>query len=111
MKHCLTKRVLIATLIIGSIGFSNCIAKADTSNITAMQQKKGRTVTRTVTDAADETPIIGANILLKGSQTGVISSLNGFYFIQVNKIRDCELQFLYCSRRNATTYCKLQCSG
>ena len=51
--------------------------------MSSQQQKKGRVVTGTITDAVDGTPIIGANIMLKGSTTGVISDLDGNYSIQV----------------------------
>ena len=48
------------------------------------QSAKKRTVTGTITDASDGTPIIGANIVVKGSQTGVISDLDGNYSIEVS---------------------------
>lgn len=90
MKHCLTKKSLISLLIMAGIGFNSfTIVKAEaTSANVVMQQKKGRTVTGTVTDAADGTPIIGANILLKGSKIGVISDLDGNFSIQVNNTSD-----------------------
>lgn len=90
MKHCLTKKSLISLLIMAGIGFNSfTIVKAEaTSANVVMQQKKGRTVTGTVTDAADGTPIIGANILLKGSKKGVISDLDGNFSIQVNNTSD-----------------------
>ena len=47
---------------------------------------KKRTVTGTITDASDETPIIGATIVVKGSQTGVISDLDGNYSIEVTGV-------------------------
>lgn len=52
------------------------------------QQKKGRVVTGLITDATDGTPIIGANIKLKGSNTGVISDVDGNFSIHVNSSRD-----------------------
>lgn len=52
------------------------------------QVKKGRTVTGTITDATDGTPIIGANIKLKGSNTGVISDIDGHFSIRVNSSTD-----------------------
>lgn len=51
------------------------------------QSAKKRTVTGTITDASDGTPIIGANIVVKGSQTGVISDLDGNYSIEVSDRR------------------------
>ena len=52
------------------------------------QQKKGRVVTGTITDANDGTPIIGANIKLKQTNTGVISDIDGNFSINVNSSRD-----------------------
>lgn len=53
-----------------------------------VQQQKGRIVTGTVTDAVDGTTIIGANILLKGTKTGVITDIDGHFSIPVNSSRD-----------------------
>lgn len=47
-------------------------------------QKKERTVTGVVTDIADGTPIIGANIKVKGSNTGVITDIDGNFSIVVS---------------------------
>lgn len=47
------------------------------------QTQKRRTVSGTVTDAVEGEPIIGANILIKGEQTGVITDLNGRFTIQI----------------------------
>ena len=42
------------------------------------QQKKKRTVTGTIIDAVDDSPIIGANITIKGDKnTGTISDIDG----------------------------------
>lgn len=54
----------------------------------AIWQQKGRVVTGTVTDAIDGTTIIGANILLKGTTTGVITDIDGHFSIPVNSSRD-----------------------
>ncbi|WP_042368432.1 carboxypeptidase-like regulatory domain-containing protein [Bacteroides neonati] len=43
------------------------------------QQKKTRIISGVVTDSSDGTPIIGANIKVKGSNTGVISDIDGNY--------------------------------
>lgn len=56
--------------------------------MSAQQQQSKRQVTGTVTDALDGSPIIGANIALKGTQTGVISDLDGNYSIPVNSTKD-----------------------
>ena len=42
----------------------------------AAQQK---TITGTVTGAADNEPVIGATVIVKGSTTGVATDLNGKY--------------------------------
>lgn len=41
------------------------------------------TITGVVTDASDESPLIGANILVKGAGGGAISDLNGAYKVNV----------------------------
>jgi len=48
------------------------------------QQKKGRIVTGTITDATDGSSIIGANIMVKGSTVGIISDIDGNFSIQVD---------------------------
>jgi len=58
------------------------------SQVPAVRQQKGRVVTGTITDAVDGTTIIGANILLKGTTTGVISDIDGHFSIPVNSSRD-----------------------
>lgn len=47
------------------------------------QNLKKRTVTGTITDAFDGTPVIGANIVIKGTTTGVISDMDGNFEVQV----------------------------
>ena len=42
-----------------------------------------RTVTGTVTDADDGTPLIGATVTIKGTTTGAISDVNGNFSLQV----------------------------
>ena len=56
--------------------------------VSAQQQQSKRQVTGTVTDALDGSPIIGANIALKGTQTAVISDLDGNYSYPVNINKD-----------------------
>ena len=51
-------------------------------------QKGGRTVTGTVTDAVDGMPLIGVNVMLKGSTAGVITDIDGNYTIKVNSRKD-----------------------
>lgn len=62
------------------------------------QQKKSRTISGVVTDASDGTPIIGANIKVKGSNTGVISDIDGNYSIQITGSRVI-LEFSYIGYR------------
>jgi TonB-linked SusC/RagA family outer membrane protein len=50
---------------------------------TAQQSKKKRTITGTVTDADNGEPIIGASVLLKGQQEGVITDLDGNFSIAI----------------------------
>ena len=52
------------------------------ANILAVQQDDKVTITGTVTDENGE-PVIGANILLKGTTIGVITDFDGKYSIQV----------------------------
>lgn len=47
-----------------------------------LQQSTGRQITGTITDATGE-PIIGANIIIKGTKLGVISDVNGHFVISV----------------------------
>lgn len=62
--------------------------KSDVGETAAVQQQKKRTITGTVSDVADGTLIIGANILVKGTKVGVISDLEGNFSIQVNGRKD-----------------------
>lgn len=48
-----------------------------------VQQQAKRTISGVVTDATDDSPIIGANIMVKGEQTGVITNLDGNFTIQI----------------------------
>ena len=47
------------------------------------QSSSKRTISGTVTDGVDGSPIIGTNILIKGEQTGVITDLDGHFSIQI----------------------------
>ena len=84
-----SKNLLLLCLVALTVsGFSTSAIANPTKGesrevMSSQQQKKGRVVTGTITDAVDGTPIIGANIMLKGSTTGVISDLDGNYSIQV----------------------------
>ena len=61
---------------------------SENKGMMSLQQKKGRTVTGTITDAVDGSPLIGVNIKLKGTTTGVISDMDGNYSIHVNSSKD-----------------------
>lgn len=89
-----SKNLLLLCLVALSVfGLSTSVlahtAESESREVmSTQQQKKSRVVTGTITDAVDGTPIIGANILLKGSKTGVISDLDGNYSIQVTGGKD-----------------------
>lgn len=60
----------------------NIILTSNTS--TAAQQQTKRTITGTVTDAANGETLIGVNIIIKGLNQGVITDLDGNYSIEVS---------------------------
>ena len=62
---------------------------------TTTQQTKKRTISGTVTDASDGTPIIGANIVVKGENTGVISDMDGNFSISVPTKKGITLEITY----------------
>lgn len=64
--------------------FADSADKTGREVMATYQQKKGRTVTGTITDAVDGSPLIGVNIKLKGTTTGVISDIDGNYSIEVD---------------------------
>lgn len=64
--------------------FADSADKTGREVMTTYQQKKDRTVTGTITDAVDGSPLIGVNIKLKGTTTGVISDIDGNYSIEVD---------------------------
>lgn len=80
---------LVALAISGSIQpvFANPAGNESEKVMSPQQQKKGRTVTGTITDAVDGSPLIGVNITLKGTTTGVISDIDGNYSIHVDNSR------------------------
>ena len=53
-----------------------------------VSQQQGRTVTGVITDVADGSSLIGVNIVVKGTQTGVISDIDGKYSIKINSSKD-----------------------
>lgn len=58
------------------------------------QSQKKRTVTGTVTDASDGSPVIGANIVVKGTTTGVITDIDGNFTIDVTSKDILEISFI-----------------
>ena len=48
------------------------------------QNSRKRTLTGTVVDETDGTPIVGANVIIKNSKTGVITDLEGRFSISNN---------------------------
>lgn len=93
MKKQSRNLLLQSLVVLTALGFSmsamaNPMKTESREVMSTQQQKKGRVVTGTITDAVDGVPIIGANILLKGSTTGVISDLDGNYSIQVTGRKD-----------------------
>lgn len=93
-KYSKTKKLLSLCLVALAITGSTqpvFAGFADTESAKVMssqQQKKGRTVAGTITDAVDGFPLIGVNIKLKGTTTGVISDIDGNYSIMVNSRKD-----------------------
>lgn len=89
MKYPLKKVSLVVLLALAGSSLSCLTIKAESQGTTSVQQqKKLRTVTGTITDASDNSPIIGANVQVSGTKTGVITDLNGNYSIQVSGNRD-----------------------
>ena len=59
--------------------------KTQNNLLEIQQNSRKRTLTGTVVDETDGTPIVGANIVIKGSQTGVITDLDGRFSISINE--------------------------
>ena len=67
--------------------------KSDNVNVTDQKGKK-RTITGSVTDSSDGSPIIGANIVVKGTTTGVITDIDGNFTIDVTSKDMLEISFI-----------------
>lgn len=76
-KHVLVKHTLALALLVG-LCLTNLLAGG------LAYAKPPRTITGTVTLATDGQPIAGANVLIKGTQTGAITDKRGAYSISVN---------------------------
>ena len=60
--------------------------KEENTTAPQQQQKKKRTITGTIITSDTKEPIIGANVWLKNSSTGVITNIDGKYSINVEGI-------------------------
>ena len=52
------------------------------------------TITGTVTDANSE-PLVGVNVLVKGTTTGAITDIDGNYTLTLNDLKKAVLQFSF----------------
>ena len=89
-----TQMVLLACTFIGS-GTSALASPSfigshteESLQVELVSQNKDRVVTGTVVDAVEGTPLIGANVMIKGMKTGVITDLNGNYSVKVSNSKD-----------------------
>lgn len=74
------------------------------SVLSVQQQPRTRNLIGTVIDDADGEPVIGANIRIKGTKTGVISDLNGHFSIPVNVGKSTTLEISYIGYKTRTLY-------
>lgn len=89
MKH--SRKFACVLFLVLTLPVFNQVAIAESGKENAaasVQQQKKRTVTGTITDVADGTPIVGATVMLKGTSTGVTSDLDGNYSIQIRNSKD-----------------------
>jgi TonB-linked SusC/RagA family outer membrane protein len=68
----------------------------------ATVQAQQKTVTGTVTDNADGTTLPGVNILIKGTFTGTVTDVNGFYTIQAAPDDVLEFSFIGYEQQDKT---------
>lgn len=79
--------LLLGSLSMGTMNaeiFAETNAIPEIPGIDEAWQSSSRTVTGTVVDAVNGEPVIGANILIKGTTTGVITDLDGRFSIKVS---------------------------
>ena len=74
------------------VGRQIVISKVANKTSTAQQSKKW-TLKGLLTDA-DGNPIVGASVMLKGTSTGVLSDVNGYYAIEVENGQTLEYRFI-----------------
>lgn len=72
--------------------------------LSLQQEKKTRTLVGKIVDDTDGSPVIGANIRIKGTQTGVISDVNGNFSISVNLGKSTTLEISYIGYKTQTIY-------
>lgn len=69
--------------------FANGNNRMKVGTVLSTQQEGKRTVTGTVVDVADDSPLVGATVMVKGNDLStVITDINGHYSIQVQKSSD-----------------------
>ena len=80
--HCIKLIGVLSCLML----FLPIFSRGDTSlnnNILSEEMLFG-TITGTITSADDGQPLIGVNVLIKGTNTGTITDLDGYYSIEAN---------------------------
>ena len=77
-----TACLLLCPLSLYAVPGTDAGKSAKVATVTLVQQQK-RTVTGTVVDAVDGSPLIGVNVMEKGTQNGVVTNIDGQYSITV----------------------------
>lgn len=87
--------LLFAAMLLGSPAFSGQVSAETASGTTefAVQQQNERTVTGVVKDKSGE-PLIGVNVVLKGTATGTITGLDGDFMLQVPSSGVLEISYI-----------------
>ena len=112
-KHLLEKGLLrsvpLVLMFLPFIGMENyafgqtTVKKETVLNANALKNVK-RTVTGTVIDAEDGSPIIGANVVLKGvTGVGTITDLDGVFYLELPST-DCTLEFSFVGYQKQEVY-------
>lgn len=89
MKGLSCKRITVALCMLpiasGTFAVDSAIPKLAHPEVVSISQQSNRkrVVTGTITDESDGTPIIGANIVVKGTKVGVVSDMDGHFEIKV----------------------------
>ena len=87
--------LLFAAMLLGSPAFSGQVSAETVSGTTefAVQQQNERTITGVVKDKSGE-PLIGVNVVLKGTATGTITGLDGDFMLQVPSSGVLEISYI-----------------